>query len=362
MAEGEKGTVIHLNSLFTSDAAEKAARRVEDAIADRQRELCRLRGFNNSVLIQHVQKLPEELSHHIMVPFGGAAFFPGRLIHTNEFLVLLGEGYHAERTAKQTMEILQRRGRSLEAQLESLNRIIKDLEVEAKFFDSTAAEVAEGLVEIREDYIEENIQETQSKEPESVSNSRFMNPSNAHNSGVLDEEVIDAKLMARLDELEKEEEEAASDLDDDEDDKKASSSNADEVDDDKNGSYLRVDKDGDDEDDKDVDEASYSKAVEDEVDEEENDEDKHYNAENTSQTNDEVPTPKVIGPRKSVPTSMQHNALGLLQHPSYQSSASSSKMQVAAEETIEDFQKPSPYIQNSSENILSRDITFHIGV
>ncbi|KAG4396052.1 hypothetical protein GLYMA_19G101401v4 [Glycine max] len=27
-----------------------------------------------------------------MVPFGKATFFPGRLIHTNEFLVLLGEG------------------------------------------------------------------------------------------------------------------------------------------------------------------------------------------------------------------------------------------------------------------------------
>ncbi|KAL0928394.1 hypothetical protein M5K25_000271 [Dendrobium thyrsiflorum] len=337
MAEGaKKGTVTSLDSLFTSEEAEKAARRVEEAIEDRRKELCRLREFisDNSALIHQVQKLPDELSHDIMVPFGGAAFFPGRLIHTNEFLVLLGEGYYAERTAKQTVEILQRRGKSLEGHVESLNKIMKDLEAEAKFFDSTAAEVAEGLVEIREEYVEE----TQSKEPKTgLSNTSFMSSSKAHNFLVPDEEDEDAKLMARLDELEKEEEEAVSDLDDDEDDETASSSDVDEVEDDENASYLKVDEDEDeeeeDDDDEDDENANYLKVGEDEDDEEENDEDEDVNdnAENISETDAEGLVSKPTGPGIFFPTSMQHDAIGLLQHPSDQSFVSSPKMQVAPE-------------------------------
>ncbi|KAH0470775.1 hypothetical protein IEQ34_000498 [Dendrobium chrysotoxum] len=285
MAEGaKKGTVTSLDSLFTSEEAEKAARRVEEAIEDRRKELCHLREFisDNSALIHQV-------------PFGGAAFFPGRLIHTNEFLVLLGEGYYAERTAKQTVEILQRRGKSLEGHVESLNKIMKDLEAEAKFFDSTAAEVAEGLVEIREEYVEE----TQTKEPKTgLSSTSFMSSSKAHNSLVPDEEDEDAKLMARLDELEKEEEEAVSDLDNDEDDETASSSDVDEVEDEENASYLKVD--------------------EDEDDEEENDEDEDVNdnAENISETDAEVSSPKMQvapeGPLKRIveqPHATQHPSL-----------------------------------------------------
>ncbi|KAJ8764665.1 hypothetical protein K2173_007752 [Erythroxylum novogranatense] len=91
-----------------------------------------------------------------MVPFGKAAFFPGRLIHTNEFMVLLGEGYYAERTCKQTIEILKRRGKALDSQVESLQANLKDLRAEALFFNATSSESAEGLVEIREDYVDEN--------------------------------------------------------------------------------------------------------------------------------------------------------------------------------------------------------------
>lgn len=56
--------------------------------------------------------------------------------------VLLGEGYYADRTSKQTVEILKRRGKDLESQIENLNGIIKDLKFEASFFDETATEAA----------------------------------------------------------------------------------------------------------------------------------------------------------------------------------------------------------------------------
>ncbi|PKA52696.1 hypothetical protein AXF42_Ash001677 [Apostasia shenzhenica] len=233
------GTVTPLGSLFTHEEADKASRWVGEVIANRQKELRLLFDFisDNSALVHLIRKLPYELSHDIMVPFGGAAFFPGHLIHTNEFFfvqVLLGDGYYAERSAKQTVEILQRRGKSLEAQVESLKKTVRDLEAEAKFFDSTAAEVAEGLVEIREDYVEE----TQSKKIETnVGMSRKVGYSEI--PGRDDEHI---RLMARLDELEKEAATAAAETvsppdidendDDDDDDAEEEEDNEDEEEDD----------------------------------------------------------------------------------------------------------------------------------
>lgn len=76
------------------------------------------------------------------VPFGKAAFFPGRLVHTNEFLVLLGEGYYTERTSKQTLEILHRRKKTLDEYVDTLQAMISDLKAEASFFNATAKEAA----------------------------------------------------------------------------------------------------------------------------------------------------------------------------------------------------------------------------
>ena len=45
----------------------------------------------------------------VQVPFGRFAFMPGQLYHTNEILVLLGDNWFAERSAKQAIEIAERR-------------------------------------------------------------------------------------------------------------------------------------------------------------------------------------------------------------------------------------------------------------
>ena len=45
--------------------------------------------------------LPEKVSHRVMVPFGPVAFFPGRLVHTNELTVLLGCSLYATLSAEQ---------------------------------------------------------------------------------------------------------------------------------------------------------------------------------------------------------------------------------------------------------------------
>uniref|UniRef100_K3XII2 Uncharacterized protein n=1 Tax=Setaria italica TaxID=4555 RepID=K3XII2_SETIT len=208
MAAPRKGTATPLGAVFSPEETKRAVARVAESIADRRAELGRLQGFvaDNAALVSLVNRLPDELSHEIMVPFGGAAFFPGRLIHTNELMVLLGEGYYAERSAKQTTDILHRRGMELEAQVEVMKATISDLEAEAKFFESTAAEASEGLVEIREEY-DEDTESNSSKSEASVAT-----------GGMSDKEKEHARIMARLDELEMEEMEAGSTSEEEEDD------------------------------------------------------------------------------------------------------------------------------------------------
>lgn len=207
MEEPVKGTVTSLSSLFPVEEAQKASKRVEETISERQKQLDQLRDFaaDNNTLINLVQRLPDQLHHDIMVPFGKAAFFPGRLIHTNEFLVLLGEGHYAERTAKQTIEILNRRGKALEVQVESVKALMQDLKAEASFFDATASEAAEGLVEIREEYVEET-------SPEEASMIGIAKPelpiSSEAEAAPGDEDEEYDRILSRLAQLEKEEEEA----------------------------------------------------------------------------------------------------------------------------------------------------------
>ncbi|XP_030546395.1 RNA polymerase II subunit 5-mediating protein homolog isoform X3 [Rhodamnia argentea] len=136
------------------------------------------------------------------VPFGKVAFFPGRLVHTNEFMVLLGEGYYAERTSKQTVEILRRRGKALETHVDSLKSMIEDLETEALFFDRTASDAAEGLVEIREELSGEESDEGAS---ESGRKEDAHSVSVKDKGKVLNEDEEYARLMSKLEELEKEE-------------------------------------------------------------------------------------------------------------------------------------------------------------
>ncbi|KAH9792387.1 prefoldin chaperone subunit family protein [Citrus sinensis] len=170
-----KGTVTSLSSMFSVDDVQKAAKRVQDALLEKQQELERVKEFisDNTNLINLVQKLPEELHH----------------------------GYYAERTSKQTVEILKRRGKVLDSQVDSLKAMMKDLQAEASFFDTTASEAAEGLVEIREEYGEENLSERASESGLLKQDSSRL--SEADNLKDEDEEY--ARIMSRLDELEKEE-------------------------------------------------------------------------------------------------------------------------------------------------------------
>ncbi|KAG6741270.1 hypothetical protein POTOM_054503 [Populus tomentosa] len=231
-AAGGKGTVTPFASMFPVNEAQKAAKRVGEKIGEKQKELVCVKEFvtENTNLINLVSRLPDELNHDIMVPFGKAAFFPGRLIHTNEFMVLLGDGYYAERTAKQTMEILTRRGKALDSQVESLMANMKDLKAEASFFDVTASEAAVGgscgnKGRLRGGkFLGKTFQIRQVSGLSTFSSVAYINFSfhdadeKNNDKKVAFEDDEYARIMSRLDELEKEELEAEDEEVDAEDD------------------------------------------------------------------------------------------------------------------------------------------------
>ncbi|CAA0161777.1 unnamed protein product [Arabidopsis thaliana] len=198
-----KGTVTPLG--FSEEDVRKAASYMEEKIGEKRVEMNRLQQYvdENDNLINLVKKLPDQLHHNVMVPFGKMAFFPGRLIHTNECLVLLGENYYTDRSSKQTVDFLKRRDKTLQSQIHSLKAEIEDLQTEASFFTTTASEVADGLVEIREEYVEEDssapvVIHSSEKEPCNLSEGET-------EEGELEDDDF-ARIMARLNELEIEEE------------------------------------------------------------------------------------------------------------------------------------------------------------
>jgi len=84
------------------------------------RQISKWTQFQNDY--QHLQTrlstLPDRLTYECMVPFGKLAFIPGRIIHSNEILVLLGDNYFVERSCKQAMEIVNRRLKNIEENLD----------------------------------------------------------------------------------------------------------------------------------------------------------------------------------------------------------------------------------------------------
>jgi unconventional prefoldin RPB5 interactor 1 len=56
------------------------------------------------------------------VPISKLAFMPGKLVHTNEILVLLGDNWFVEKSAKQARDVVSRRLVGVEKHLEELHK------------------------------------------------------------------------------------------------------------------------------------------------------------------------------------------------------------------------------------------------
>ena len=97
--------------------------------------------------------ITDKTHYNVMVPFGGKkAFFEGQLVHTNEIMVLLGDNWFVERSAKDASEICQRRIERCEEMLENLDKEVELYKSWLNEADQLGQD--ENLLEIREPYDE----------------------------------------------------------------------------------------------------------------------------------------------------------------------------------------------------------------
>ncbi|KAF9080864.1 uri1, prefoldin-like chaperone, partial [Mortierella sp. AM989] len=80
------------------------------ALTQLEEEMVRWKNYEEDykVLKTTLLDLPKETSHSVMVPIGSLAFMPGKLVHTNEILVMLGDNWFVDRSAVQAAEIVDR--------------------------------------------------------------------------------------------------------------------------------------------------------------------------------------------------------------------------------------------------------------
>ncbi|CAL1278555.1 unnamed protein product [Larinioides sclopetarius] len=105
-------------------------------------------------LKERLETLPNSISYDVTVPFGMNAFTMGKIVHTNEVMVLLGDNWFAEVSAKQAAAIAERR-------IKQCTKMLADLEKEKEqyhnwmnYIDEVSAN-SEGLIEIVEKYDDE---------------------------------------------------------------------------------------------------------------------------------------------------------------------------------------------------------------
>jgi hypothetical protein len=153
------------------------------------------------------------------VPIGKVAFFPGHLIHTNEILVLLGDNWFVERSAKQACEIVQRRIKMVEHQLEELKKEERNICAQKSYTEDFHKEEAgdAGIQEITEEMPSDAPSSKKGRQrkahrakhdvvPRSVTfkdNTEALNDLARSNSDTIDHD----ELFARLNQLEREEQE-----------------------------------------------------------------------------------------------------------------------------------------------------------
>uniref|UniRef100_A0A3B5KWI8 Protein phosphatase 1 regulatory subunit 19 n=1 Tax=Xiphophorus couchianus TaxID=32473 RepID=A0A3B5KWI8_9TELE len=84
-------------------------------------------------LDDRLRTLPDQLCYDIMVPFGPLAFMPGKLVHTNEVTVLLGDNWFAKCSTKQAQKIVEHRMKHVGNQLDDVTKTMKNFEARVGF-------------------------------------------------------------------------------------------------------------------------------------------------------------------------------------------------------------------------------------
>ncbi|XP_054633312.1 unconventional prefoldin RPB5 interactor 1 isoform X2 [Dunckerocampus dactyliophorus] len=157
-----------------------------------------------------------------MVPFGPLAFMPGKLVHSNEVTVLLGDNWFAKCSAKQAEKIVDHRMKYVKSELDGLCKTRKNFEARVgmvKDWENISSNKG-GYVDIREEIGEHETTLTKGKhrvahKPHSkpkvdtvldLEEDSNESGEEAHKNGTTNAFMTQQELWARLDELEKLEE------------------------------------------------------------------------------------------------------------------------------------------------------------
>ncbi|GFR28354.1 unconventional prefoldin RPB5 interactor [Trichonephila clavata] len=155
------------------------------------------------VLKQRLQTLPDAVSYDITVPFGSNAFTMGKMVHTNEVMVLLGDNWFAEVSAKQAAAIAERRIKHCMKMLEDFEKEKVQYHNWMNYIDEVSAN--EGLIEIVEKYDDDQEQKWREQHCKNMKAYRQQLARERKNSG---ESTSDDDYLSRLENLELTEEES----------------------------------------------------------------------------------------------------------------------------------------------------------
>ncbi|KAM5297096.1 unconventional prefoldin RPB5 interactor 1 isoform 2-T2 [Glossophaga mutica] len=104
-------------------------------------------------LQERLGTLPDKLSYSVMVPFGPFAFMPGKLVHTNEVTVLLGDNWFAKCSAKQAVGLAEHRKAHVRRTIDDLKKVMENFESRVEFTEDLQkmSDAAGDIVDIREE-------------------------------------------------------------------------------------------------------------------------------------------------------------------------------------------------------------------
>ncbi|XP_046720276.1 unconventional prefoldin RPB5 interactor 1 isoform X3 [Silurus meridionalis] len=191
-------------------------------VKDCQSQISHWRKFKNDYesLQKRLSTLPDKLSYDIMVPFGSLAFMPGKLVHTNELTVLLGDNWFTKCSSKQAQTLVEHRKKHVKSKLDDLHKVMKSFQDRAGFTEDLkrmALQDRGDFIDIREEV--ENV-EAVTKGKHRVAHKTNSKPKEEYMVQLEEEEEEDdsmdagskrvlseEELWVRLDELERLEEE-----------------------------------------------------------------------------------------------------------------------------------------------------------
>ncbi|KAL1769089.1 unconventional prefoldin RPB5 interactor 1 [Sigmodon hispidus] len=164
-----------------------------------------------SALQERLRTLPDKLSYDIMVPFGPLAFMPGKLVHTNEVTVLLGDNWFAKCSAKQAVGLAEHRKEHVRKTIDDFKKVLKNFESRVEFTEDLQkmSDAARDIVDIRE----EIKSDFEFKGKQRIAHKPHSKPKTSDifeadfESDVKPKDILaDEELWARLEELERQEE------------------------------------------------------------------------------------------------------------------------------------------------------------